>query len=107
MNLPDEEKTVSHLSRRSAIKKVAALTTGATFGAIHSRGVPGGERNAAMAVTVRLKDTIGTIKPALYSQFAEHIGGVLYDGIWVGPDSKIANVDGIRRTLIDHVKQLG
>ena len=32
----------------------------------------------------------------MYSQFAEHIGGVIYDGIWVGPDSKIANVDGIR-----------
>jgi alpha-N-arabinofuranosidase len=98
---------MAHLSRRGAIKKVAALATAGTLGALHSWGDPGGERNAAMTVTVQLKDTIGTIKPALYSQFAEHIGGVIYDGIWVGPQSKIANIDGIRRQLIEHVRRLG
>ena len=60
-----------------------------------------------MAVIVRLNETIGTIRPALYSQFAEHIGGVIYDGIWVGPDSKVANIDGIRRALVEHVRRLG
>ena len=54
-----------------------------------------------------MNEPIGTIKPALYSQFAEHIGGVIYDGIWVGPDSKVANIDGIRASLVEHVKQLG
>jgi alpha-N-arabinofuranosidase len=54
-----------------------------------------------------LDEPFGTIAPALYSQFTEHIGGVIYDGIWVGPESKIANIDGIRRTLVEHVKQLG
>ena len=46
-------------------------------------------------------------EPALYSQFAEHIGGVIYDGIWVGPESKVANIDGIRQALVEHVRQLG
>ena len=27
---------------------------------------------------------IGVIKPELYGHFAEHIGGVIYDGIYVG-----------------------
>ena len=31
-----------------------------------------------------LDEPIATIRPAIYSQFAEHIGGVIYDGIWVG-----------------------
>ena len=44
---------------------------------------------------------------ALYSQFTEHIGGVIYDGIWVGPDSKVANTDGIRTALVEHVRRLG
>ena len=45
--------------------------------------------------------------PPLYGQFTEHIGGVIYDGIWVGPDSKIPNIDGIRRSLVEHVRRLG
>src|SRR5262249_30863452 len=59
------------------------------------------------AVTVLLDEPIGTIKPTVYSQFAEHIGGVIYDGIWVGPDSKVANIDGVRRSLVEHVRRLG
>src|SRR5262249_8307152 len=50
---------------------------------------------------------IGRIRPGVYGQFAEHIGGVIYDGIWVGRDSKIANTDGIRQAIIDHVKKIG
>ena len=45
---------------------------------------------SGLSVTVLLDEPIGTIRPAIYSQFAEHIGGVIYDGIWVGPDSKVA-----------------
>jgi alpha-N-arabinofuranosidase len=60
-----------------------------------------------MSVIVLLDEPIGTIHPTLYGQFTEHLGGVIYDGIWVGPDSKIPNVDGIRRSLIEHVRRLG
>ena len=54
-----------------------------------------------------LNESIGTIRPALYGQFAEHLGGVIYDGIWVGPDSKVPNIGGIRRSLVEHVRRLG
>jgi alpha-N-arabinofuranosidase len=56
---------------------------------------------------VLLDEAIATIRPAIYSQFAEHIGGVIYDGIWVGPESKIANIDGMRKSLVEHVRQIG
>ena len=26
----------------------------------------------------------GTISPDIYGHFSEHIGGVFYDGLWVG-----------------------
>jgi alpha-N-arabinofuranosidase len=94
-------------SRRRALKKMARVAAVGAIGGACVQGGPPGERKAEMAVTVRLNETIGTIKPALYSQFAEHIGGVIYDGIWVGPQSKIANIDGIRRSLIEHVRRLG
>jgi alpha-N-arabinofuranosidase len=47
------------------------------------------------------------ISPHLYGHFIEHLGGVIYDGIWVGRNSKIANVDGIRRQFVDDMKRLG
>jgi alpha-L-arabinofuranosidase len=59
------------------------------------------------SVTVLLNEPIATIKPSLYSQFTEHIGGVIYDGVWVGLDSKVPNIRGIRRALVQHVRRLG
>jgi alpha-L-arabinofuranosidase len=47
------------------------------------------------------------ISPHLYGQFIEHLGGVIYDGIWVGPDSKIPNIGGIRRQFVDDMKRIG
>jgi alpha-N-arabinofuranosidase len=42
---------------------------------------------------------IGTISPHIYGHFTEHIGGVIYDGIWVGEDSSIP----ITRNLIPKI----
>jgi alpha-L-arabinofuranosidase len=47
------------------------------------------------------------INPHVYGHFIEHLGGVIYDGIWVGRDSKIPNVDGIRKQFVDDMKRLG
>ncbi|HEY7314223.1 MAG TPA: alpha-L-arabinofuranosidase C-terminal domain-containing protein [Gemmataceae bacterium] len=95
------------LSRRGALKKmVRAASVGAIGGACLHDGRTR-ERGSEMSVTVRLNEPVGTIKPGIYSQFAEHIGGVIYDGIWVGPKSKVPNIDGIRRSLIEHVRRLG
>lgn len=60
-----------------------------------------------LSATVLLEEPGATIRPALYSQFAEHIGGVIYDGIWVGPGSRVPNADGIRQSLVEHVRRLG
>src|ERR1700744_6073770 len=51
-------------------------------------------------------ETLGTISPNLYGQFTEHIGGVIYDGVWVGEGSKIPNQYGIRTALIDALKKI-
>jgi alpha-N-arabinofuranosidase len=32
---------------------------------------------------------------------------VIYDGIWVGPDSKIPNIDGIRKQFVDDMRAIG
>ena len=48
----------------------------------------------------------GTIAPEIYGHFAEHIGGVYYDGLWVGEDSDIENVNGFRKFIIDKFKAI-
>jgi alpha-N-arabinofuranosidase len=42
----------------------------------------------------------------IFGQFAEHLGTGIYGGVWVGPDSKIPNVDGYRRDVIEALKAI-
>ncbi len=58
------------------------------------------------SVEVLLDEPIGEIAPELHGQFTEHIGEVVYDGIWVGEDSKIPNIGGIRKALVERLRQL-
>jgi alpha-N-arabinofuranosidase len=48
----------------------------------------------------------GTISRHLYGQFAEHLGRCIYDGIWVGEESKIPNTRGMRTDIIDALKAI-
>ena len=61
---------------------------------------------ASARVEILPDEPIGTISPNIYGHFTEHIGGCIYDGIWVGENSKIANVGGIRKQLLDNLKRL-
>ena len=69
---------------------------------------PGAARSAASdsRIEVLLDETLGTISPNIYGQFTEHLGTVIYDGVWVGENSKIPNVRGIRRALVDHLRRI-
>src|SRR5215510_12924631 len=49
-------------------------------------------RIADARIEILTGEPIGTISPNIYSHFVEHLGGVVYDGIWVGEDSKVPNV---------------
>lgn len=46
------------------------------------------------------------ISPNLYGHFIEHLGGVIYDGVWVGQASPILNLDGIRKQFVDDMKRI-
>lgn len=48
----------------------------------------------------------GTISPDIYGHFSEHIGGVFNDGLWVGEDSKVENVRGFRKALVDSFRKI-
>jgi alpha-L-arabinofuranosidase len=42
----------------------------------------------------------------IFGQFAEHLGRGIYEGIWVGTDSKIPNTRGIRNDVVAALKAL-
>jgi alpha-N-arabinofuranosidase len=42
----------------------------------------------------------------MFGQFAEHLGTGIYGGIWVGKNSKVPNVNGYRRDVIDALKAI-
>jgi alpha-L-arabinofuranosidase len=57
-------------------------------------------------IEVLLGEELGTISPNIYGHFAENLGAVIYDGVWVGENSKIANVNGIRKSLVDALQKI-
>lgn len=46
------------------------------------------------------------ISKEIYSNFSEHLGRCIYDGIYVGEDSGIPNVEGYRRDVLDAFREL-
>ncbi|OOM80044.1 alpha-N-arabinofuranosidase [Clostridium sp. BL-8] len=48
----------------------------------------------------------GKINKNIYGNFAEHLGRCIYGGFWVGKDSKIPNINGIRKDVVEALKEL-
>ena len=42
----------------------------------------------------------------IYGHFSEHLGRCVYEGYWVGPDSPIPNVRGIRRDVVEALRRI-
>ena len=57
-------------------------------------------------ITIDFAHSKGTINPNIYGHFSEHIGGVFYDGLWVGEDGKVENIRGFRKALVDSFKKI-
>jgi alpha-L-arabinofuranosidase len=47
-----------------------------------------------------------TINRNIYGHFSEHLGRCVYEGYWVGEDSPIPNVRGIRRDVVEALKRI-
>jgi alpha-L-arabinofuranosidase len=88
-------------SRRSFLK--ASTLTASVF-ALRGSNLLGQAARADARIDILPAEPIGTISPEIYSHFIEHLGGVIYDGVWVGEGSKIPNVNGIRKAFIDTMR---
>ena len=52
------------------------------------------------------KNKKGHINPEIYGHFSEHLGRCIYEGLYVGEDSDIPNVNGMRKDVVDALKEM-
>lgn len=57
-------------------------------------------------IHVDIESSKGTISPHIYGHFAEHLGRCIYDGFWVGEDTTIDHIDGIRRDIVEALRKI-
>lgn len=68
--------------------------------------------SASVHAQVAVSVAVDTAKPgpkierAVYGQFAEHLGRGIYEGVWVGPDSRIPNIDGYRTDVVEALRKI-
>ena len=55
---------------------------------------------------VNADDKTGHINKEIYGHFSEHLGRCIYNGIYVGEDSSIPNIHGIRKDIVEAFKAI-
>ena len=90
---------MTKIGRRTFVSTMLATSAAALL-------APRSTKAADSRIEILLNEPIGTVNPHLYSHFVEHLGGVVYDGIWVGKDSRVPNYGGLRKALVDNLKKL-
>jgi alpha-N-arabinofuranosidase len=87
-------KVLRVLSRPVVLSVLAAALTS------HAAAADG------VQLSIDASKTGAKIDRNLFGQFAEHLGHGVYEGIWVGPDSKIPNTRGIRNDVVTALKAI-
>ena len=91
------------LHRRQFLKNASLAVAGA---ALMPKPALRAAASSDARIDVVVNEPLGVISPEIYGHFTENLGGVVYDGIWVGPDSKIPNTHGIRKALTDALQKI-
>ncbi len=70
-------------------------------------GICGTLINAQNKITLFVDSAEIKISKHIYGHFAEHLGRVIYDGLYVGVDNKkIPNINGVRTDVIEALRKL-
>ncbi len=57
-------------------------------------------------IFINEKNKKGHINAEIYGHFSEHLGRCIYEGLYVGEDSDIPNVNGMRKDVVDALKEM-
>ena len=73
------------INRRRFLQQGAVGATGFILSSKRGWTKSPASRAADCRIEVLFDEPLGTISPNIYGHFAENLGGVLCDGLWVGP----------------------
>ncbi len=59
-----------------------------------------------LKLTFNPLDKKSKINREIYGNFSEHLGRCIYDGIYVGEDSDIPNIEGFRKDVVEAFRQI-
>ena len=85
------------------------ILAAAALGAAALAGISCSSPTSTGKAVVKIHETAQdqpVIPKEIYGQFSEHLGRCIYEGIWVGPDSPIPNVDGYRTDVLEALRDL-
>jgi alpha-N-arabinofuranosidase len=93
---------------RKKVSTVVTILSALCWGVIltQARALAQNAEPFAAELTVRADRPGATINRNIYGQFAEHLGRLVYDGLWVGPGSAIPNTRGIRNDVVAALRNL-
>jgi alpha-N-arabinofuranosidase len=86
---------------RSFSKTTVVFGLLAATSSLHLQAAPG-----AVEMVIHADTPQWTIDRHIYSQFAEHLGRGIYEGVWVREDSSIPNTRGLRNDVVAALKHL-
>jgi alpha-N-arabinofuranosidase len=90
-------------SARTVSVIAAVLLASGPAGRAETKAAPAA---AAASAVLRADQPGPVVNKNIYGHFAEHLGRGIYEGIWVGPDSKIPNTRGIRNDVVAALREL-
>lgn len=83
-----------------------ALYKGLLMTSVLASGLYLSQVNAKTVIEIDSKNPGAMINKNIYAQFMEHLGRGIYEGVWVGEDSKIENVRGFRTDVLTALQAL-
>src|SRR5215213_9770935 len=83
----------------------AALAMGMVLAGV-SAPAPAQSASTVTRIFVKADRPGATIERDIFGQFAEHLGTGIYGGVWVGKDSPIPNVRGIRKDVVQALRAI-
>lgn len=66
----------------------------------------GGKKITMAKLFINERNKKGHINAEIYGHFSEHLGRCIYEGLYVGEDSDIPNVNGMRTDVVEALKEM-
>lgn len=90
----------------NAMKKSLIVLSAFLLCALFTANGQNGNLPAVNQLVIIANDQGTVISKDLYGHFSEHLGRCIYEGLWVGTDSKIPNTYGLRNDVIFALREI-